>query len=56
MRMPLVHRLKARGLKVLVEKKVARTEFSQFSAFNPDLGGKHIYNDFSIAVFSSTNT
>lgn len=37
-----VDRLKARGLKVLVETKVARTEFSQFHAFNPELGGKDL--------------
>ncbi len=38
-RLWLACRLQARGLKVLVEKKVARTEVSQFSAFNPGLGG-----------------
>ena len=48
-----VHRLKARGLKVLVEKKVARTEFKQFSAFNPDLGGKHDLLDIVLCFFGS---
>lgn len=33
-------RLETRGLKVLVERAVNRTEFSEFSAYDPDLGGK----------------
>ena len=33
-------RLQARGLKVLVERSVNRTELPQFSAYNPELGGE----------------
>ena len=36
------HRLQARGLKVLVERAVNRSEFPEFSAYNPELGGMEL--------------
>jgi len=32
-------RLKARGVSVLVERKVAFSEFPEYQAFDPELGG-----------------
>ena len=37
--MRYICRLEARGLKVLVERAVHSSEFPEYSAYNPDLGG-----------------